>query len=194
MIDINKLFSTDKKDAIAFYKEEHDLTPDERMKLHSFFEGTYKTTTVAKSFMGISAGLTMVWLARRKRKISPLLAMIGGIGLSAFVFSYMTPTIYESKLKELEQKVGKDSKIFKVVQVTPEPAEYSYYWSEYFEKSIIDKTIRLKDPSLPVSGDNIQFVDSKVPFGHRTTDDHLIDSVDISSEESFWDKIRDNKK
>lgn len=193
MIDINKLFSTDKKDAIAFYKEECNLTPDERMQLHAFFEGTYKTTTVAKSFMGISAGLTMVWLARRKRKISPLAAMVGGIGLSAFVFSFMTPAIFADKMKKLEDRVGKDAKIYKVVEVTPEPAEYAYYWSEYFEKSILDKTIRLKNPELPATGDNVQFVDTDVPFGHRTTTDHLVEHTDVSSEDSAWDKIRHNK-
>lgn len=192
MIDVNKLFGKDKKDAIAFYNEEHTLTPDERMKLHSFFEGTYKTTTVAKSFMGISAGLTMVWLARRKRKISPLIAMIGGIGLSAFVFSFMTPAIYVNKLQELEKRVGKDSKVYKVVTVTPEPAEYSYYWSEYFEKSIADKTVRLNDPSLPPSEGDVQFADKETYFGGNETTDQLVTPVD-ASESSAWDKVREKK-
>lgn len=189
MIDINKLFSTDKKDAIKFYKEEHNLSPDERMKLHHFFEGTYKTTTVAKSFVGIAAGLTVVWMARRKRKINPVYGMAFGLGISAFVFSYMTPTIYQNKLQELEKRVGSDSKVLKVVNVTPEPAEYSYYWSEYFEKSILDKTIRLKDPNGP--GNDIQFIESDVPFGHRSTDDHLIESVPVSEKNSSWDKLRE---
>lgn len=192
MIDINKLFGDGKEGAIAFYNEEHTLTPDERMKLHSFYEGTYKTTTVAKSFMGISAGLTMVWLARRKRKINPLMAMIGGIGLSAFVFSFMTPTIYANKLRELEEKVGKDSKIYKVVKVTPEPAEYAYYWSEYFEKSIVDKSIRLKNPSIHTNEENVQFTENTTPFTKFGANDQLVPAVS-PSESSAWDKVREKK-
>lgn len=184
MIDINKLFGTDKNAASEFYSVEHDLSPDERMKLHHFFEGTYKTTTVAKSFMGISAGLTMVWLARRKRKISPLYAMLGGIGLSAFVFSYMTPTIYANKLRELERRVGKDSKIYKVVEATPEPAEYSYYWSQYFENSVLDRTVRLADPSGSPDGS------SAAPAPEHPSPDHLILPNGIDSPESSWDKLR----
>ena len=195
MIDINRLFSTDKKDAVAFYNEEHDLTADQRQELHQFFEGTYKTTTVAKSFVGIAAGLTMVWLARRKRKISPVYAMAGGIGLSAFVFSYMTPTIYQSKLQELERRVGKDSKVYKVVEVTPEGAEYSYYWSEYFNSSILDQTVRLKDPSKPSASDNeVQFVDTNVSFGHRSIEDHLIEDNPATATGSSWEKLRDQNK
>lgn len=191
MIDINRLFSTDKKDAVAFYKQEHDLMADERQELHQFFEGTYKTTTVAKSFVGIAAGLTMVWLARRKRKISPVYAMAGGIGISAFVFSYMTPTIYQSKLQELEKRFGKDSKVYKVVEVTPEGAEYSYYWSEYFNNSILDQTVRLKDPSKPPAADNdVEFVDANVSFGHRSIEDHLIEDNPSTAKGSSWEKVR----
>lgn len=187
MIDINTLFSSDKKDAVAFYAEEHDLTPDERMKLHTFFEGMYKTTTIAKSFMGISAGLTMVWLARRKRKISPLLAMLGGVGLSAFVFSFMTPAIYQNKLDDLKSKHGMNSKLYKVIEVTPQPAEYSYYWSQYFEASITDKSARLKNPS-----EDEEFVDSEVPFGHRSTKDKLIEEPDVGSKNTVWEEIRES--
>ncbi|KAG0686566.1 hypothetical protein C6P40_003788 [Pichia californica] len=197
MIDINKLFSTDKKDAIAFYNEEHDLTPEQRSELHRFFEGTYKTTLVAKSFIGIAAGLTMVWLARRKRKISPLYAMVGGIGVSAFVFSYMTPTIYQNKIQDLERRFGKDSKEYKVVQVTPEGAEYSYYWSQYFSNSILDKTIRLKDPTKTLTSNdinNVEFVDSSVPFGHRSTEDHLIDHKSPAENQgSSWERLRESQ-
>lgn len=196
MIDINKLFSTDKKDAIKFYNEEHDLTPEQREELHKFFEGTYKTTLVAKSFMGIAAGLTMVWLARRKRRISPLYAMFGGIGLSAFVFSYMTPTIYQNKINDLERKFGTDSKEYKVIQVTPNGAEYSYYWSEYFNNSILDKTVRLQDPTKTFSVDDkqVQFIDTPVPFGHRTTDDHLIENTNpVEKNGSTWESVREKE-
>lgn len=171
MIDINKLFGKDKQEAVAFYNEEHDLTPDQRQELSQFFEGTYKTTTVAKSFMGIAAGLTMVWLARRKRRISPLYAMLGGIGLSAFVFSYMTPTIYENKVNELEKRFGNNSKILKVVKVTPQGAEYSYFWQEYFNNSILDDTIRLKDPTREVGNSGEAGVEK----------------------ESAWQKLRDEE-
>lgn len=195
MIDINKLFSTDKKDAVAFYNEEHDLSANERLELHKFFEGTYKTTTVAKSFVGIAAGLGMVWLVRRKRKLNPLYAMAGGIGLSAFVFSYMTPSIYRTKLQELERRVGKDSKIYKVVEVTPEGAEYSYYWSQYFNNSILDQTVRLKDPSKPPSDSSeVEFVDTAVPFGHRSVEDHLIEENPAIASGSSWEKLREQTK
>lgn len=142
MVDIVTLF--DKQDDVSKFAEiDRTLTPDERMKLHTFFEGTYKTTTIAKSFMGLSAGLTMAWIAKRKRKVSPLYAMLGGVGISAFVFSYMTPTIYQTKLRELENQYGKDSKIYKMIEVTPHPADYAYYWKNYFQDSIIDKNIRV---------------------------------------------------
>lgn len=142
MVDIASLFDKE-EDIPAFAEVDRKLTPDERLKLHTFFEGTYKTTTVAKSFMGISAGLTMAWLARRKRSINPLYAMLGGIVISAFVFSYMTPTIYQTKLSELEAQYGKDSKIYKMVEVTPHPADYAYHWKDYFQDSITDKSLRV---------------------------------------------------
>ena len=189
MIDIRKLFGEDDKQASDFYKEENTLSPEERLKLHQFFEGTYKTTTVAKSFMGISTGLTMVWLARRKRRINPLYAMLGGFGISAFVYSFMTPTIYNNKVKEFEQKVGKESKLCRVLKVTPEPAEYSYYWSEYFEKSISDKDVRMKDPAIQVTAGSEGLSSPTSSFGNE-----LIDQVPVSSPDSAWEKIREAKK
>jgi len=192
MIDVNRLFSTDKKDAIAFYEAEHDLSVNEREKLHQFFEGAYKTSTVAKSFVGISAGLTMVWLIRRKRVIKPTYGILGGFGLSAFVYSFMTPTIFQAQLKDLEAKCGSDSKILKVVQVTPEPAQFAYYWSQYFQQSILDKSVRLKNPRDTENSD--QFVDADVPFGMGLSSDNLVKPADPANKESKWESIRESNK
>lgn len=186
MIDINKLFAQEGTEAVKFYNEEHNLTDPERLELHDFFDATYKTTLTAKSIFGLAAGFTMAYIAKKKVRVRPMYPLMGGIIISAVAYQYMTPAIFDNKLLALEKKVGKDSPVYRVVKVTPEAAEYSYYWSQYFETSIAQPEVRLKNPN---NSDN--FTDSAVPFGSIEREDHLIENKGV--EGSAWDKVRHEK-
>lgn len=138
-----------KKRAIAFYDNEHNLTPTQRKDLYIFYEELFRRTLLVCSF-GFATGVTLPFVLRKKGTLlNPLIPMAAGfVGLTVTPAIASTP-LYNKGLKSLHQKYGEGSAVDKVIQVTPEPFAKSWFWSSYFKRSSEDPNMRIRDPRDP---------------------------------------------
>lgn len=180
-------FQEAKKRAIAFYDNEHNLGYHERMDLYVFYEELWRRTLLFAS-MGFATGVTLPFILKKKNKLlNPLFPIVGGFfGLST-VPALMAPLLYNKSMKKIHKKYTQDSKVNKVLEVTPDPFTKSWFWSNYFKQSASDPTKRIRDPRNP---------NAMLPETHRPKNgiqgfgEYNRSTPENPELTSAWDKIR----
>lgn len=136
-MDISRYFDNNNNSGKSYshFKElESNLSPNDRIKLHEFFDDSYKSITLAKSCVGISAGLTAVYFSRRKRLISPTWALFAALSISTIVFQSMPSSIHSIRRNKIlnDNDNDNDNKLLNIIDSIPNPGDGAYFWAKYF--------------------------------------------------------------
>lgn len=199
--EAQKVFKRAKDDAIRFYDEEKQLSPEERGQLYVFFEQQFRRMMLLSS-VGFAAGVAIPFIVRKKGKLmTPGLPIFGGIIGSSLMPALFNQTVFDRQLNDVQANYGTESAIYKTIKVVPDPVTKSYFWSSYFKRSSEDPTLRIRDPRM-IDDANAPLVVHKPVTTDTETGSTIAadvprygrpdypDSSKFETAVSSWDKVR----
>lgn len=185
-----------KEKAIAFYDQEHDLSPDDRKQLYVFFEQQCRRMLLGFS-VGVSIGAAAPFIVRKKGAlVHPAFPVLGAVLGGTIIPGFVNNSIYTMQIEQFRKKFGDSSPICQTIAKTPDPISKAVFWSNYFRKSSENPNFRMKDPRTIQNSTKFFSIEEQPkipPYGkpgyYKSNEG---DSPQTLNEQylSEWDKVR----